>query len=93
MYLVKDTSIFSNKKLYKVGDKFPYSDSEKHLLWNLTEITEPYSTTVAERSRSEEKAPKETETFEAPKVDELNSETETPKIEAQNPKSKSRKKQ
>ncbi|MBU0472907.1 MAG: hypothetical protein KKF62_01955 [Bacteroidetes bacterium] len=45
MYIVKSTPIYSNKKLYRVGEIFPYSDKEKHLLWNLEEVTE--------RSRSE----------------------------------------
>jgi len=43
MYIVKDTPIFSNKKLYRVGDSFPYSDKDKHLLWNLTLVEETKS--------------------------------------------------
>jgi len=41
MYLVKSTPIYSNKKLYRVGEIFPYSDKEKHLLWNLTLVEAP----------------------------------------------------
>ncbi len=40
MYLVKDTPIIKNKKLFKVGGRFPYSESDKHLLWNLTKVEE-----------------------------------------------------
>ena len=41
MYLVKDTPILKNKKLFTVGEKFPYSEKEdKHLLWNLTLVKE-----------------------------------------------------
>jgi hypothetical protein len=40
MYLVKDTPIIKNKKLFKVGGRFPYSESDKHLLWNLNKVKE-----------------------------------------------------
>lgn len=36
--IVKDTPIRKNNKTYKVGEEFPYSDKDKKLLWNLTEV-------------------------------------------------------
>jgi hypothetical protein len=39
MYLVKDTPILKNKKLFKVGEVFPYSENDKHLLWDLTDLS------------------------------------------------------
>ena len=41
-YIVKDTPISKNKIIYGVGDTFPYSEKDKKLLWNLTEVKEDY---------------------------------------------------
>ena len=38
-YLVKDTPIRKNNKTYGVGEEFPYSDKDKKLLWNLTDLS------------------------------------------------------
>jgi hypothetical protein len=48
-YLVKDTPILKNKKLYGVGEEFPYSDKDKSLL------QKGYLKAVTEPSRSEVK--------------------------------------
>jgi hypothetical protein len=53
--IVKDTPIRKNGKTYGVGDVFPYSDKDKKLLWNLTEIKVDVpkdGPTVTEQSRS-----------------------------------------
>jgi len=48
MFKVKSVPIYKNKKLYGVGDLFPYSDKDKHLLWNLEKIEETEQITVSE---------------------------------------------
>ena len=67
MYIIKNTPIFSNKKLYRVGEQFPYSDKDKHLLWNLTLVEETKS------------IPKD-EVSEVPETSETPIVIETPKI-------------
>jgi len=67
MYIIKNTPIFSNKKLYRVGEQFPYSDKDKHLLSNLTLIEET-------KSIPKDEVPAVPETSETPIV------IETPKI-------------
>lgn len=59
-YLVKDTPILKNKKLYRVGDEFPYTDKDKKLLWNLIpiKVEEPKTNDLsAKSSKAEEKPP------------------------------------
>jgi hypothetical protein len=65
-YKVKDTPILKNKTIYGVGDIFPYTEDDKKLLWNLTEVIEnktPTSKTVtpkvaAKKKVSAKKTPK-----------------------------------
>ena len=58
MFVVKNTPIFSNKKLYRVGEQFPYSDKDKHLLWNLTLIEDIPKEIVPETLETTTETPK-----------------------------------
>jgi hypothetical protein len=53
MYFVKDTPILKNKKLFKVGEVFPYSENDKHLLWNLTKVEEADYEIVPDTAKDE----------------------------------------
>ena len=78
MHIVKSTPIYKNKKLYRVGDLFPYSDKDSHLLWNLDEIEAPQHEMVSETENETagETVPETTEIV----VSETENNIESPKI-------------
>jgi len=78
MFIVKDTPIFKNKKLYRVGDLFPYSDKDSHLLWNLDKIEAPQQEIVpeTENETTGETVPETTEIVDS----ETENKIESPKI-------------
>ena len=68
-YLVKDTPIRKNKKTYGVGKEFPYSDKDKKLLWNLTEVEEEKKTSKNISKDGPTKKVEATKKLDAPKVE------------------------
>ncbi len=58
--IVKDTPIRKNNKTYGVGEEFPYSDKDKKLLWNLTEVKDlSANSSKAEEKKTSKDGPKE----------------------------------
>jgi hypothetical protein len=67
MYIVKETPIIKNKKLYRVGDLFPYSDKDSHLLWNL-EKQETVPETLETAKETVSTQTETTNNIESPKI-------------------------
>jgi hypothetical protein len=51
-YIVNDTPISKNNIIYGVGDTSPYTDKDKKLLWNLTEVKEDYPKSKTKKTNS-----------------------------------------
>ena len=52
MYTVSHIPIRKNNKTYRVGDKFPYTENDSKLLWNLENVEEKKSPTKTNKTNN-----------------------------------------